>query len=465
MALPLALYFAVKVFATVLSISLPLACGLFVPLFCLGAALGRLAGELLHAALPRAALAAPGVYAVVGAAALASGATHTVSTAVIVFELTGQTRYLLPVLLATLTAISVARVFTVSLYDLLLTLSGLPYLPRVYGAAAYALAARDVMRGARGGGGGGGGGSGGGGFAVLTLSSTFGEALAIVTAAAAAAGAAAHTEDGGGGGAAVAPRQAQQEIAIVDDEHGMKLLASVSVRRMRELLVRRAAVAAEVVVPGPSLPGMAPARGRSVIDRVRQLLPMPQAIDVAAPPVAALPREFLAARIPFSGICAAPPPPPPELAAAGCVLAVDAAPLAVSEWTPIARVHWLFTLCLMNELFVASAGKLVGVILKDDLARLQYHTASPTQTGDVARGGMLGSETAADSQQRRRNESLDGDRTALLSPDDDDSGAVGGEDEEGGLHAAVEEVEAEGFTAGGSSRPSPSLARTSNTAN
>jgi hypothetical protein len=112
----------------------------------------------------------------------------------------------------------------------------------------------------------------------------------------------------------------------------------------------------------------------------------------------------------------------------------------------------------MNELFVASAGKLVGVILKDDLARLQYHPL-PTQTGNVSRGGMLGSETAADSQQRRRNESLDGDRTALLSPDGD-SGVVDGEDEEGGLHAAVEEVEAEGLTVGGSSRPSITVAGT-----
>ena len=43
-------------------------------------------------------LIAPGGYAVVGAAAMAGGVTHTISTSVIVFELTGQITHILPVM-------------------------------------------------------------------------------------------------------------------------------------------------------------------------------------------------------------------------------------------------------------------------------------------------------------------------------------------------------------------------------
>ena len=45
-------------------------------------------------------LIAPGGYAVVGAAAMAGGVTHTISTSVIVFELTGQITHILPVMVS-----------------------------------------------------------------------------------------------------------------------------------------------------------------------------------------------------------------------------------------------------------------------------------------------------------------------------------------------------------------------------
>uniref|UniRef100_A0A671FQP3 Chloride voltage-gated channel 2 n=1 Tax=Rhinolophus ferrumequinum TaxID=59479 RepID=A0A671FQP3_RHIFE len=51
----------------------------------------------------------PGGYAVVGAAALAGAVTHTVSTAVIVFELTGQIAHILPVMIAVILANAVAQ--------------------------------------------------------------------------------------------------------------------------------------------------------------------------------------------------------------------------------------------------------------------------------------------------------------------------------------------------------------------
>lgn len=70
-----------------------------------GASVGRLYGELLavwfpsgfggHAILP-------GYYATVGAATFSGAMTHTISTAVIVFELTGQMGHILPCVVRTL---------------------------------------------------------------------------------------------------------------------------------------------------------------------------------------------------------------------------------------------------------------------------------------------------------------------------------------------------------------------------
>ena len=48
-------------------------------------------------------LVSPGGYAVVGAAALAGASTHTISTSVIVFELTGQITHILPVMVSHVT--------------------------------------------------------------------------------------------------------------------------------------------------------------------------------------------------------------------------------------------------------------------------------------------------------------------------------------------------------------------------
>lgn len=71
---------------TAISVSSPIPCGVFTPVFTMGAAFGRLVGWGVdvvwgseHAS----------VYAIVAAAAMTGSVTQTVSVAVIVFELTG----------------------------------------------------------------------------------------------------------------------------------------------------------------------------------------------------------------------------------------------------------------------------------------------------------------------------------------------------------------------------------------
>jgi len=64
-----------------------------------GAAVGRLMGECMACWFPLGIggnLVVPGSYAIVGAAAFAGAVTHTVSSVIIVFELTGQIGHILP---------------------------------------------------------------------------------------------------------------------------------------------------------------------------------------------------------------------------------------------------------------------------------------------------------------------------------------------------------------------------------
>ena len=96
----LTLFILIKFIFSAASLTLPVPFGVIIPVFSIGAALGRLIGELLQLAGYTA--VTPGGYAVVGAAAFTAGVTHTVSIALIVFELTSQLSYMLPVLLAVL---------------------------------------------------------------------------------------------------------------------------------------------------------------------------------------------------------------------------------------------------------------------------------------------------------------------------------------------------------------------------
>ncbi|KAK6762866.1 hypothetical protein RB195_023534 [Necator americanus] len=82
--------------------TLPVPSGCFMPIFVLGAAIGRLMGEIVAIAFPFVLGCAqniyPGVYAVVGAASFSASVTHTVSVSVMIFEITGQLHYILPVM-------------------------------------------------------------------------------------------------------------------------------------------------------------------------------------------------------------------------------------------------------------------------------------------------------------------------------------------------------------------------------
>ncbi|XP_062705574.1 chloride channel protein 2-like isoform X2 [Aedes albopictus] len=112
---------------TILASTLPVPSGMFIPLFKIGAVIGRLSGEVIHILFNQkhAIASYPGGYAVVGAAAFSGAVTHTVSTCVIILELTGQLRYVLPIIVAAMISNIVARKLHPSLYDMLTSVKGL----------------------------------------------------------------------------------------------------------------------------------------------------------------------------------------------------------------------------------------------------------------------------------------------------------------------------------------------------
>lgn len=122
----------------IIASTLPVPSGIFMPVFVLGGAFGRLVGELLRLWYPTVIAQSgatdrihPGIYAVVGAAAFCGAVTHTVSVAVIVFELTGQLVLLIPVMIAVLVANAVCSYLQPSIYDSIIKIKRLPYLPDI----------------------------------------------------------------------------------------------------------------------------------------------------------------------------------------------------------------------------------------------------------------------------------------------------------------------------------------------
>ena len=71
------------------------------------------------------------VVSVVGAASLAAGTTQTLSTALIVLEMTREMSFLVPVLLAVIVSCCVSELLSYSIYDQILVLKDLPYMPHL----------------------------------------------------------------------------------------------------------------------------------------------------------------------------------------------------------------------------------------------------------------------------------------------------------------------------------------------
>ncbi|XP_068567561.1 chloride channel protein 1-like [Cebidichthys violaceus] len=152
--LTLLLFLFMKFWMSAVATTMPIPSGAFMPVFILGAAFGRLVGEIMATLFPHGIVfdgilyrIIPGGYAVIGAAALTGAVTHTVSTAVICFELTGQISHILPMMVAVILANMVAQGLQPSLYDSIIQVKKLPYLPELgFGhMSQYNIVVEDIM--------------------------------------------------------------------------------------------------------------------------------------------------------------------------------------------------------------------------------------------------------------------------------------------------------------------------------
>ncbi|XP_017848125.1 chloride channel protein 2 isoform X2 [Drosophila busckii] len=141
-------------FISIIASTIPVPSGMFIPVFKIGAAFGRLVGELMASWFPhgvryggRLSPIMPGGYAVVGAAAFSGSVTHTVSVAVIIFEMTGQITHVVPVMIAVLVANAVAALLQPSIYDSIILIKKLPYLPDLLPSSSgmYSIFVEDFM--------------------------------------------------------------------------------------------------------------------------------------------------------------------------------------------------------------------------------------------------------------------------------------------------------------------------------
>ncbi|CAG9840629.1 unnamed protein product [Diabrotica balteata] len=133
-----------KLVMTVFTFGMKVPCGLFIPSLCLGAIVGRLVGigmEQLAFKYPKIWFFSgecstgedcitPGLYAMVGAAAVLGGVTRmTVSLVVIMFELTGGVRYIVPLMAAAMASKWVGDALgRQGIYDAHIALNGYPFL-------------------------------------------------------------------------------------------------------------------------------------------------------------------------------------------------------------------------------------------------------------------------------------------------------------------------------------------------
>ncbi|KAI8041825.1 H(+)/Cl(-) exchange transporter 5 isoform X1 [Drosophila gunungcola] len=156
----LMLTFILKLAMVIFTFGMKVPAGLFIPSLLLGAIMGRIVGigvEQFAYSYPNiwfftgecadSNLITPGLYAVVGAAAVLGGVTRmTVSLVVIMFELTGGVRYIVPLMAAAMASKWVGDALgRQGIYDAHIALNGYPFLDSKEEFAHTTLAA-DVMQ-------------------------------------------------------------------------------------------------------------------------------------------------------------------------------------------------------------------------------------------------------------------------------------------------------------------------------
>lgn len=135
------IYAIIKPLLTAMSVSCQIPSGIFTPNFVAGSVAGRFVGYIsgfLGATVD------PSVYAAVGAAATIAAVSHTLSGALIVFELTGQIHYIVPMFTSTVIAYAIGSWLTPSIFDVIIVMRQIPFLPAFKPAKFYEYKAIEI---------------------------------------------------------------------------------------------------------------------------------------------------------------------------------------------------------------------------------------------------------------------------------------------------------------------------------
>ena len=131
-----------KYFLTVLGLSCTMPSGVFGPMFSIGALLGRFYGHLIYSIFG---INMESAFAMAASAGAFSGFSHTISSALMVFELAGQAKYLPYLLITCLIANLIGQGLSMGIFDVLLAIKNLPYLPAIKSNDSYSMSAGDLM--------------------------------------------------------------------------------------------------------------------------------------------------------------------------------------------------------------------------------------------------------------------------------------------------------------------------------
>ena len=108
-----------KYFLTVLGLSCTMPSGVFGPMFTVGALLGRFYGHLIYSIFG---INMESAFAMAASAGAFSGFSHTISSALMLFELAGQTKYLPYLLITCLIANLIGQGLSMGIFDVLLAI-------------------------------------------------------------------------------------------------------------------------------------------------------------------------------------------------------------------------------------------------------------------------------------------------------------------------------------------------------
>uniref|UniRef100_A0A8C7Y1T5 Chloride channel, voltage-sensitive 1b n=1 Tax=Oryzias sinensis TaxID=183150 RepID=A0A8C7Y1T5_9TELE len=331
----LLLFFIMKFWMSAVSTTMPIPSGAFMPVFILG---NVTASHILFSPLP----------ALPGAAAMTGAVTHTVSTAVICFELTGQISHILPMMVAVILANMVAQGLQPSLYDSIIQVKKLPYLPELAlgHISKYNIFVEDIMvRNVK----------------FLSSHSTFRELNHLLES------------------------TSLKTIPLVDSKESMILLGSIERTELQALLDWWLSRERRVFEREQSSPGQAsPAAWESFtfvdeeveedadkVKQIHQLISNNPFLSISRNSVISLPSDWL---MQIKAWEEAELDKPIDMEQ----IRVDPSPFQLVEKTSLHKTHTLFSLLGLSHAYVTSIGKLVGVVA---LKELQKAIEGSTRSG------------------------------------------------------------------------------------